>query len=106
MLLAGGKIKWRLRDRLAVLAFEMFEASMCPECSQDRARGYNPELADSWQVHPVPCYSCKALEDARAKQKSAKGMKNYLVDAGPVDAEPYTFTLTPVDPDDWAEVNG
>lgn len=98
--------RWRLSDRLIVLAFDQYEASLCPDCSQQRARGYNPELADSWQVQPVPCYSCKALENARSQQKDAKGLKNYIVDAGPADAEPYKFALTPMSPEDWAEING
>lgn len=96
--------KWSLADRLAVLAYETYVASLCEGCNQRRERSFNPEMAENYQVHPHPCYGCKQLEEASSKQKNAKGMKNYLVDAGG-DLPDYTIRLRPIDPEMYAEIN-
>lgn len=95
--------KWTPADRLAVVVYELYEASLCPDCAQRRDRSYNPELSEDWQVQPIRCYACQALEEARSKQKDQKGLKNFVLDPGR-EAEPYTPTLTPMDPDEYAEL--
>lgn len=93
-------------DRLIVLAYDRYEGSLCPKCAQDRARSFNPAMAGRYQVHGHTCYGCSALEQVESKQKDAKGVKNYVVDAGPEDLPIHRFSLAPIDQDEYNELAG
>lgn len=63
----------------------------------------NPEMAGHAQIHSHTCYGCQALETVRAQQGSEKGVKNYVVDAGPDIMEPHPIVLAPIDEATYAE---
>lgn len=78
---------WTPRDRLLVQALELFEASLCPGCNQQRARSMNPGMGGEYQVPRHTCYACAALERARKGDEIPPGSKDFIVDAGPDSAE-------------------
>lgn len=90
-------VTWNLRDRILMRGLAAYEASLCDGCRQDRAKAMNPETAGHWQVHPHPCYSCATAEQVREQQKGERGIKNYIVYAGPAELEPHVIELRPID---------
>lgn len=68
------------------------------DCGQERGRAFNPDMDGWFTVHAETCFSCKALEDERAKQEESKrSRKEYVIDARPADRPllPWTPDLTP-----------
>lgn len=89
---------WRPRDRMLVQALSMFEASLCSGCQQVRSRSMNPDMEGEYEVQAHPCMACGPLEKAR-KETREPGLKLFVVDGGPPDAElmPWVLDLRPED---------
>lgn len=76
-----GKTKWTGRDRLLVLAWERYEASLCDGCGQEKARSMNPDMDGYYKVAQIECAGCAALEAERKKANDFNpALKEFLFD--------------------------
>lgn len=97
----GGKQRWTDSDRLLILAWQMYQDSLCNDCGQDRERAYNPDMDGWYEVKPIECHACAALEQHRDGQKKPnRAVKEYLIDGGPPADKllPWIPDLSPSEP--------
>lgn len=78
--------RWTYRDRLLLLAWQMYQDSLCKECGQDRERSMHPDQSGWYEVKVRTCQACAALEEDRDRQKKpSRARKEYVIDTRPAD---------------------
>lgn len=74
-------------DRTLALAFDLYEADLCPGCGQPRTYAHDTDSAGHWHgSDAIRCNACTALEASRRKYDKNDGSK-----------APLYFTVQPDD---------
>jgi hypothetical protein len=98
--LRGRRRKWTDRDRLLVVAWQIYQDSLCSDCGQNRERAFNPDMDGWFEVKSLTCHACAALETHRDNRKDLKrANKDYVIDTRPVTDRPAPWVpdLSPSD---------
>lgn len=78
--------RWTYRDRLLLLAWQMYQDSLCKDCGQDRERSMHPDMSGHYEVRELICEACAELERHRKAQKEPdRSRKEYVIDRRPAD---------------------
>lgn len=71
--------RWTARDRLLLIALQVYEDDCCPGCGQPRTYGMDDDAAGRYHVHSVTCHACAALEKAhQAGKNPPPGQRKYV----------------------------
>lgn len=58
--------EWTEEDRAALLGLEMYEATLCPGCSQPREIAWHADAEGEYEGHAFVCHACTAKQDKQA----------------------------------------
>jgi hypothetical protein len=77
-----GDGSWSYRDNLLVLALELFEQSIDPDCGHSSYLAGDADYDGHYRMGERKCMACKAIDNWRetpaGKKKPGKGVKHYL----------------------------
>ena len=75
----NGDGEWRARDKLLAMAFEIYQASLCPDCGFSRLITADGDYDGHFRVNVWTCQACKGREQyeesTEGKQKRRPGEK-------------------------------
>jgi len=61
----GGDGEWHRRDNLLMLALQLFEDSVCPDCGMSSYLASDGEYDGHFRIGQRDCMGCKAVEQWR-----------------------------------------
>lgn len=77
---ARGRRKWSQRARTLLLAFQMFEDSLCGSCAQSGFHALDVANTREFSVDVVTCLGCNVREVHQENNpKPSKGLKVFVV---------------------------
>lgn len=84
---------WTDRDRLLIIAWELYSASLCEGCGQEKHRAMNPDMSGFYEVQTYQCFACDALESYRRARSHDSSFKEFVLDTRAAGDEPAPWEL-------------